>query len=107
MAQLTFGIVEPIRFGTIEATPEKLTTETKLRLQALKFDTDAAVEEAKSLLSGVFGAKAGEVKAFMDDNMWVYDLQKLQTYLLNGMSAVEKVDSAVTEAMKEAIRKDN
>lgn len=101
---MQFAEIEPIRFGKIEAMPERLTTETRLRVGALKFGTDAEISEAISVLSSVFGTQAAEVKIFMEKNMYPYDFQKLQAYLLGGMESVHNIERAMRSAMVEAIK---
>lgn len=105
MEQLTFAKVQPVRFGDFTAMPEKLTSEAKLRINNLGFATESQIEEAKKALSECFGASSAEVKAFMDDNMSVSDLQSLQTYLTQGPQGLKTLQEAVNGAIQEAMRK--
>ena len=101
---MEFKEVQPIKFGTIEAMPSKLTTEMRLRVMNIKVGTDADIAEAISVMSECFGDKAVEVKSFMEKNMYPLDLQRLQAYLLGGISSVDKLEKAVQSAMTDAIK---
>lgn len=94
-----FAKVEPIRFGDFEAMPEKMTTETKLRLQNLKFDTETQIQEAMNLLADCFGAQTQQVKEFMEGNMFVNDLVDLQIYLTQGPQSYADMKESYKKAL--------
>ena len=102
---LEFNKIEAVRFGDFKAEPEAVNAETKLRLQALKFETEQQVEEARTALSNCFGAKAADVKEFMIRNMYPNDLQELQIYLTQGPQGLATANKAVETQLQKALEK--
>lgn len=101
--KLQFDKVEEIGFGDLQVRPN-VTPELRLRLEEIKFDTEADLQEAKEVLSSVFGEHKDEVRAFMDVNMVKFSLQQLQAYLIGGPALVEKMDQQMTNLMLEQRR---
>lgn len=99
---LQFNTIEPVRFGTIEATP-KITTSARMRIQRAKFGGDNS--EAMEVLSECFGTQADEVLDFMKKNMSTMDLQRLQAYLIGGDTMLETLDRTIDETIKESMKK--
>lgn len=101
---LTFSKIEPVNFGGMKVMP-KITTELKLRLEKLQFDTDDDIEEAITKLSQAFGNKKSEVEQFMRDNMFPQDLSQLKTYLVSGPQALVSMERRIDKVMSEQLEK--
>lgn len=97
---LAFKKIKPVDFEDFTAVPQ-MTTELKLRIQNLKFDTEAQIEKAKDTLSVAFPDEKEKVRAFMDENlMGAVGLQELQAYLLGGEEMLEHYRQHFNEVMK-------
>lgn len=98
MAQLSFDGIQPVRFGGRDCTP-KLNTELRLRLQGLKFSTDADAEKANKILAECFPDDQEYVLAFLSDQMTPFEKQQLSAYLISGPSMIRILDEKIAEAM--------
>lgn len=99
---LQFNTIQPVRFGTLEATP-KVTTSARMRVQRVKFGGDNL--EAMETLAECFGTQADEVLDFMKKNMSTMDLQRLQAYIIGGDAMLETLDRTIDATIKESMKK--
>ncbi len=100
---LVFSEIEAVKFGSIEARPV-MTREAQLRLGQLKI-SPTALPDAYEVLSRCFGEKAAQIRAFMEKNLGVGDLSRLQIYLMQGASALENYDRTIAEVMTEEMKR--
>lgn len=98
MATLQFNKLQPVGFGDKEVAPE-VTTEVKLRLQNQKGDTEEGLKAMIDLIASCFGAEAEFVKDFMNKNMSILDVYRLQAYLVGGEKMVEMVEANMQTAI--------
>lgn len=103
MAQLSFDGIQPVRFGGRDCTPST-DAELRLRIQALKFDTDANQAHANEILAKAFPEDEEYVKKFLDKQMTTFEKQQLQAYLLAGAAGIRMINSTITEAIKGATK---
>lgn len=103
MAQLSFDGVQPVRFGGRDCIPST-DAELRLRIQALKFDTDANQAHANEILAKAFPEDEEYVKKFLDKQMTTFEKQQLQAYLLAGAAGIRMINSTITEAIKGATK---
>ena len=101
MAQLTFDGIQPVRFGGRDCTPST-DAELRLRIQALKFDTDADQAHANEILAKAFPEDEDYVHKFLDKQMTTFEKRQLQAYLIAGPGGTRAIDNAIAEAMKGA-----
>lgn len=102
MAQLSFDGIQPVMFGGKDCMPS-LDAELRLRIQNLKFDTDADRAHSDEVLAKAFPKDRDYVEDFLKKQMSDMEKQKLQAYLLGGMSAVRTLDQAIERVMNQAM----
>lgn len=83
--------IEAVIFGDFKAVPH-MTREKKLRVSNLKL-ASGREDEIMDVLASCFGDDESAVRDFMEKNMNLTDLARLQTYLLGGDDAVAALDS--------------
>lgn len=98
MAQLSFDGIQPVGFGGKDCTP-KLNTELRLRLQGVKFDTDADSEEADKILADCFPDDEKYVEKFLKEQMTPFEKQQLRAYLVSGPSIIRILDQEIAKAV--------
>lgn len=107
MAQLKFDGIQPVSFNDHDCMP-KLDTSKRLRLERIKFDTEANIAEADKLLASCFPDDEEYVLDFLSNKLTVADRQLLRSYLLQGEKALRALDQVANklaeEAVKEALR---
>lgn len=102
MAQLIFSGMVPVKFGERDCTPRKLNTGDRLRLQRIKFDSDANIAEADEQLAKSFVEDDQDyVREFLD-KMTPTDKNLLKSYLLEGEKAIAMLDRVVDKAVENA-----
>lgn len=101
MAQLSFDGIQPVRFGGHDCTPS-IDAELRLRVQALKFDTDADEAHANEILAKAFPNDEEYVKDFLEKQMAPFEKQQLQAYLIAGPGGIRMIDQSITNAIKGA-----
>lgn len=100
-----FTKLEPVGFGDFKAMP-KLTQELRLRLERLKFKTEADAEKAINVLAECFGDKSTKVKTFMRDNFVPMDYMRLQVYLLQGDKGLEDLERRMDALFMDRVKED-
>lgn len=83
--------IEAVMFGDLKAVPH-MTQEKKLRVGNIKL-TLGKEAEAMDVLASCFGDDESKVRDFMEKNMGLTDLARLQAYLLGGDDAVAALES--------------
>lgn len=101
MAQLSFDGIQPVRFGGRDCAPST-DAELCLRIQSLKFDTDADQAHANEILAKAFPEDEDYVHKFLDKQMTTFEKRQLQAYLIAGPGGTRAIDNAIAEAMKGA-----
>lgn len=103
---LTFNGIEPVGFGPEGrrkiCTP-KMNAELRLRVANLQFKTDADIERANSILAECFPDDRDFVFDFLTNEMTAFDKEILQTFLLNGVRAVEQIQNSIDNGVKQII----
>lgn len=107
MAQLKFAGIQPVSFNDRDCMP-KLDTSKRLRLERIKFTTDAESAEADKVLASCFPDDEDFVLDFLSNKMTTADKQILRSYLLQGEKAIAMLDRSADkfaeETVKEALR---
>lgn len=93
---LQFKKIEAVDFGGVVVEP-KIDIESRMRLQQIKLDTPTGVSEAITVISECFGDKGESVKEFIENNMGIVDIAKLQAYLIGGNAMLDKVEKKLEE----------
>ena len=88
---LEFNQIEAIKFGDIVARP-KVDMETKLRLQSAKLSNAAEMAETIELIANACGDKSKEVKEFIEENLGIVDIARIQAYLAGGKTLLDALD---------------
>lgn len=104
MANPKFSKTEPVMFGDFEAMP-KVTAELRLRLSAIKVQTEQDIEHTISVMSKCFPDDEAKVKEFMTDNMYPGDFIRLRAFLVDGPQGLERYDKAMDSAIDKEINK--
>lgn len=102
---LKFSGIQPVVFGGKECEPTALDAETKLRLERLRFDTEANIKKAEETLAGCFGDDEAYVLEFIRTKMTQTDKQYLQAYLTGGERAVKLLDETIRTSIQKQIDK--
>lgn len=102
MAQLKFDGIQPVSFGGKECAP-KVNTEQRLRLQGLKFATEADSEKADKLMAECFPDDEEYVADFLAGQMSPFEKQQLRAYLIAGAGGIRLLDEAVNQAVNQAV----
>lgn len=95
--------IEKVEFGDLAVEP-KMTQELRLRVSKLKI-SEANIDTAREILSSCFGEFAAEVKEFMEKNLFIMDLTRIQVYLTQGASGLEGFEKRMDDFMKEEMKK--
>lgn len=93
---LEFKKIEAIKFGDIVVEP-KLDVETRLRLQTTKLTTQQEIDETIDLIAKCCGDKAEGVKEFIEQNLGVVDIARIQAYLAGGKTLLDAIDKKIVE----------
>mgnify|MGYP006908796181 CR=1 FL=1 len=101
MAQLSFDGIQPVRFGGRDCTPS-VDAELRLRIQSLKFGTDADEAHADETLAKAFPEDEEYIREFLGNQMTPFEKQQLQAYLLAGAAGIRMINNTITEAIKGA-----
>lgn len=88
---LEFNQIEAIKFGDIVVRP-KVDMETKLRLQSAKLSNATEMEETIELIANACGDKSKEVKEFIEENLGIVDIARIQAYLAGGQTLLDALD---------------
>lgn len=83
--------IEAVNFGGFKTVPH-MTQEKKLRVSNIKLALGRE-GEAMDVLASCFGDDETTVRDFMEKNMNLTDLARLQAYLLGGDDAVAALES--------------
>lgn len=95
--------LKAIEFDDDFALTPKVTTELKLRLQGLKFDTKDGIENGIDVISRCFPEEDRDrVKNFLIDHATIIGLYQLQGYLAYG---IEDMEERVVNSAKESTKK--
>jgi len=100
---LKFSGIQPVGFGGKDCTPAQLDQETKLRLERLRFDTEANTKKAEETLASCFPDDEAYVLEFIRTKMTGSDKQYLQAYLTGGERAVQMLDESIRTAIAKKI----
>lgn len=100
---LKLSKLEKIAFGDLEVAPQ-MSQEKRLRVSNLKV-TEKNLDEAREILSECFGAYAEEVKSFMEKNLFVLDLTRIQVYLTQGQSGLDSFEKRMETIMEKEMEK--
>lgn len=73
-----------------------------MRAATLKLNA-GDLSHACSVLAECFDEKSDEVKAFMERNMSLVDLARLQAYLLGGKTGLDELDQKTELLMKKQV----
>lgn len=100
---LQINALEAVTFGDIIATP-KLNNEVRLRLSGVKFDNEAEINKAQEVIASAFPEQQAQVLEYLRNNpIPVFELQRVQAYLLNGETAVKAFDETFDKAIDKAL----
>lgn len=91
--------LKAIEFDEDFTLTPKVTTELKLRLQELKFDSTDNIKNGIEVISKCFGEDDRErVKEFLDQHATVMGLYQIQAYLAYGIEDMaERVEKSTKE----------
>lgn len=96
--------LKAIEFDDDFTLTPKVTTELKLRLQELKFDSADNIKNGIEVISKCFGEDDRErVKQFLDEHATVLGLYQIQAYLAYG---IEDMQDRIAESTKELAAKE-
>lgn len=98
---LAFSKIEALKFGNLEVVPQ-MGAEQRLRVKTLEMKEEN-IEEIREVLSACFGEKAAEVKAFMEANLFLFDLMQIQIYLSQGQSGLDNLNKRMDKFMDKKI----
>lgn len=93
---LEFKKIEAIKFGDVVVEP-KVDVETRLRLQTTKLSNVQEIAEAIDLIASCCGDKADDVKKFIEENLGVVDIARIQAYLAGGKTLLDAIDKKIVE----------
>lgn len=102
MAQLSFDGIQPVVFGGKECAP-KVNAEQRLRLQQLKFETEADNEKADKMLAECFPENEKYVFDFLNKQMTPFEKQQLRAYLISGANGIRILDQAISKMMGDIV----
>jgi hypothetical protein len=102
---LKFSGIQPVQFGAKDCTPATIDTETRLRLDRLRFDTEADTKKAEETLAGCFPDDEAYVLEFIRTKMTETDKRYLQAYLTGGERAITALDESIKTAIADKIAK--
>lgn len=93
---LEFNQIEAIKFGDIMVQP-KVDVETRLRLQTTKLTNKQEIDETIDLIAGCCGDDGAKVKEFIEANLGVVDIARIQAYLAGGKTLLDAIDKKIIE----------
>ena len=99
---LHFNGLEPIDFKGKECTP-KVDTEARLRLNTIKFGTEAEIKEADEVLASCFEEQYA--KDFIRAKLSPDDKEVLRTYLANGETGLNRLNDITNGAVDKFVKK--
>lgn len=97
---LHFNGLEPIDFKGKECTP-KVDTEARLRLNIIKFGTEAEIKEADEVLASCFEEQYA--KDFIKNKLSPDDKEVLRTYLAGGETGLNRLNDITNGALNKFI----
>lgn len=103
MAQLSFDGIQPVGFGGKDCTP-KINTEMRLRLQNVKFGTEADEEKSDKIMAECFPDDEAYVLDFLKEQMTPFEKQQLRAYLVAGAGGIRVIDEQIANAMQNAMK---
>ena len=106
MAQLKFDGIQPVTFGGRDCMP-KTNTEQRLRLQGLKFATDADNQKSNEILADCFPNDKEYVQEFLQTQMTPFEKNELRAYLITGPRGIRLIDESVANAINKGIEEAN
>lgn len=104
MAQLKFSGIQPVEFNGRNCTPEVNTTGMRLRLDRIKFTSEADINEADEILAECFPQDKDYVYEFIHNHMTPTDKSILRSYLLEGEKAIAMLDRTSDAMAEKAVK---
>ena len=99
---LHFNGIEPIDFKGKECMP-KVDTEARLRLNVIKFGTEAEIKEADEVLMSCFEEQYA--KDFIKNKLSPDDKEILRTYLAGGETGLNRLNDITNGAVDNFVKK--
>ena len=99
---LHFNGLEPIDFKGKECTP-KVDTEARLRLNTIKFGTEAEIREADDVLASCFDEQYA--KDFIRTKLSPDDKEVLRTYLAGGETGLNRLNDITNGAVDKFVKR--
>ena len=93
---LEFNQIEAIKFGDIVVQP-KVDVEKRLRLQTAKLTNQTELNETIDLIAECCGEQGAKVKEFIENNLGVLDIARIQAYLAGGQTLLNAIDKNLAE----------
>lgn len=100
---LHFNGLEPIDFRGKLCTP-KVDTEARLRLNVIKFGTEAEIREADEVLASCFDEQYA--KKFIKEKLSPDDKEVLRTYLVGGETGLNRLNDITSGAINKFIKRE-
>ena len=100
---LHFNGLEPIDFKGKMCEP-KVDNESRLRLNMLKFGTEAEIKEADEVLAGCFEEQYA--KDFIRKKLSPDDKEVLRTYLVGGETGLNRLNDITSGAISRFIKRE-
>lgn len=95
--------IQPVKLGGQLYTPKRIDNEQKLRLQMLKFETEADIAKADDVLCSCFDDDGA--KTFIREQAFADEKQVLAIYLTRGMLGLEHLNKATDKAVEKYMEK--
>lgn len=89
---------QSVEIDGVSYVPE-ITTELRMRLGEINFNTEEDTKEAYSVLASCFPGKESKMKSLLP-KIPALDLQFMRAYLLGGDNAVKVVEEELVRAMR-------
>lgn len=100
---LHFNGLEPVDFKGKMCEP-KVDTEARLRLNTIKFGTDAEIREADEVLASCFNEQYA--KDFIRNKLSPDDKEILRTYLVSGETGLNRLNDITSGAISRFIKRE-
>lgn len=100
---LHFNGLEPIDFKGKMCEP-KVDTESRLRLNVIKFGTEAEIKEADEVLMSCFEEQYA--KDFIKNKLSPDDKEVLRTYLVGGETGLNRLNDITSGAISKFIKRE-
>lgn len=100
---LHFNGLEPIDFKGKMCKP-KVDTEARLRLNGLKFGTEAEIKEADEVLASCFTEQYA--KDFIKNKLSPDDKEVIRTYLVGGETGLNRLNDITSGAINKFIKQE-